>query len=149
VLKLVLMPDDARLLDCRVLVIIHMHTSHLSDTACGSAVTGLLVPVCRASGWRGPLLNVRARWPLRVRMLLRIPIAPPQVVHINSNIEPVNSRAFEGQVEGQSRCWSYAPRPSAKVGTSHARSKISPAMTAVAPACSGTARSAHPGRCPV
>ena len=27
VLKLVLMPDDARLLDCRVLVIIHMHTS--------------------------------------------------------------------------------------------------------------------------
>jgi hypothetical protein len=27
VLKLVLMPDDARLLDGRVLVIIHMHTS--------------------------------------------------------------------------------------------------------------------------
>ena len=27
VLKLVLMPDDARLLDCRVLVIIHIHTS--------------------------------------------------------------------------------------------------------------------------
>ena len=63
VLKLVVMPDDARLLDRRVLVIIHMHTSHTTDTARGSAVTGLLVPVCRASGWRGPLCRGRVMGP--------------------------------------------------------------------------------------
>ena len=55
VLKLVIMPQDARLLDFRVLVIIHLHTSHLPDTARGSAVTGHLVPACRAPGRRGPL----------------------------------------------------------------------------------------------
>jgi hypothetical protein len=34
---------------------------------------------------------------------VRIPIAPPQVMRINSNTEPVYSRAPEGQIEGQFR----------------------------------------------
>jgi hypothetical protein len=63
VLKLVVMPEDARLLDFRVLVIIHLHTSHLPDTARGSAVTGHLVPACRASGWRGPLCRGQVMGP--------------------------------------------------------------------------------------
>ena len=32
---------------------------------------------------------------------VRIPLAPPQVVRVNSNTEPVSSWAFEGQIEGQ------------------------------------------------
>jgi len=57
------MPEDARLLDFRVLVIIHMHTSHFSDTAPGSAVTGHLVPAGRESGWRAPLCRGRVMGP--------------------------------------------------------------------------------------
>jgi hypothetical protein len=37
------------------------------------------------------------------RSWVRIPIAPPQVVRIYSNTEPVNSPASEGQIEGQFR----------------------------------------------
>jgi hypothetical protein len=34
---------------------------------------------------------------------VRIPIAPPEVKRINSNTEPVNFRALEGQIDGKLR----------------------------------------------
>ena len=34
---------------------------------------------------------------------VRIPIAPPQVIHINSNTKPAKFPALEGQIEGQFR----------------------------------------------
>jgi hypothetical protein len=80
VLELVIMPEDARLLDFCVLVIIHMHTSHLSNTARGSAVTGHLVPAHRASGWRGPLCGGRVMGPGWMPVPAAVPRRPSLAV---------------------------------------------------------------------
>jgi hypothetical protein len=72
----------------------------------GSSPGLITASVSWCSGWSGrisPGQEMPEGFMACKRSGVRIPIAPPQVIRINSNTEPVNTRAFEGQIEGQFR----------------------------------------------
>jgi hypothetical protein len=85
----------------------HLEGHSGGQNGAGGSSPGLVTAhVSWCSGWSGRI------WPGRgmlegfmvcKRSGVRIPIAPLQVIRINSNTEPVNPPAFEGQIEGQFR----------------------------------------------